>query len=65
MFSDDNTFTMVRGVSKVVHRPRSASRYDLKFTVETMKHPGSEMVRGVSVEIWARLVCTSLLKMYQ
>ena len=47
MFSDDSTFTMVRGVSKMVRRPRSASPYNPKFTVKTMKVPGSVMVLEV------------------
>ena len=47
MFSDDCTFTMVRGISKMMRRPRSASRYDPKFTVKTIKDPGSVMVWGV------------------
>ena len=41
MFSDDNTFTMVRGVPKMVRRPSSASRYDPKFTFNTMKDPAA------------------------
>ena len=44
MFSDESTFPMVRGVPKMVRRPSSASRYDPKFTVKTMKDPGSVMV---------------------
>ena len=41
MFSDESTFTQVRGVPKMVHRPTSASRYDPKFTVKTAKHSDS------------------------
>ena len=65
MFSDDSTFAMVRGVSKMVRRPRSASRYDPKFTVKTMKDPGSVMVGGVfSANLgWDNLHFS--LKMYQ
>ena len=37
---------MVRGVPKMVRRPSSASRYGPKFTVKTMKDPGSVMVWG-------------------
>ena len=44
----------------MVHRPSSASRYDSKFTLKTMKNPGSVMVWGLSVEIWAGIVCSSL-----
>ena len=46
MFSDESTFTLVRGVPKMVRLPSNASRYDPKFTVETMKHPGCVMVWG-------------------
>ena len=46
MFSDKSTFTLVRGVPKLVHRPINASRYDPKFTVKTTKHPGSVVVLG-------------------
>ena len=44
MFSDESTFTLVRGVSKMVHRPSSASRYDPKLTVKTMKDPDCVIV---------------------
>ena len=46
MFSDESTFTLVKRVSKMVHRPSSASRYDPKFTVKAMKHPGRVMMWG-------------------
>ncbi|XP_076811815.1 uncharacterized protein LOC143458825 [Clavelina lepadiformis] len=46
MFSDESTFRLVRGVPKMVRRPSTASRYDPKYTVKTMKHPGSVMVWG-------------------
>ena len=46
MFSDENTFTLVREVSKIVRRPSTASRYDPKFTVKSVKHPESVMVWG-------------------
>ena len=37
---------MVRGVPKMVRRQSNASRYDPKYTVKTMKDPGSVMVWG-------------------
>ena len=43
IFSDESTFTLVRGVPKMVRGPSSASRYHPKFTVKTMKHAGSIM----------------------
>ena len=46
MFSDESTFTLVRGVSKMVRRLSTASRYDPKFTVKSVKHPRSVMVWG-------------------
>ena len=46
MFSDEDTFTLVRGVPKMMHRPSSASRYDPKFTVKTTKQSDSVMVLG-------------------
>ena len=46
MFSDEKTFTIIRGVPKMVRRPSSASRYDPKCRVKTMKDPGSVMVWG-------------------
>jgi len=36
----------VRGVPNMVRRPSTASRYDPKFTVKTVKHPGSVMMWG-------------------
>ena len=44
MFSDECTFRLVRGVPKMVRRPSTASRFDPKFTVKTVKHPASVMV---------------------
>ena len=44
MFSDKSTFTMVKGVPEMRRHQSSASRYDPKFTVKTMKDPGSVMV---------------------
>lgn len=46
MFSDESTFRLVRGGSKTVRRPSTASRYDPKYTVKTVKHPDSVMVWG-------------------
>ena len=63
VFSDESTFSMVWGVPKMVLHPSSASRYDPKFTVIIMQDPGNVMVWELSVEIWAGLVCTSLLKL--
>ena len=45
-FSDESTFTLVRGVPKMVRRPSSTSRYDPKLTVKTMKDPDSVIVWG-------------------
>ena len=47
MFSDESTFTLVRGVPKMVCRPSSASRYDSKLTMKIMKDPDSVIVWGV------------------
>ena len=46
MFSDKSTFTLIRGVPKLIRRPSSTSRYDLKCVVKTTKHPVSVMVWG-------------------
>ena len=46
MFSDESTFRLVRGGSRLVRRPPGASRYDSKYTVKTVKHPDSVMVWG-------------------
>ena len=46
MWSDESTFRLVRGGSKVVRRPSNVSRYDPRFTVKTVKHPESVMVWG-------------------
>ena len=46
MFSDERNFTLVRRVPKMVHRPSSVSRYEPKFTVKAMKHPGRVMMWG-------------------
>ena len=50
MFGVERTFTIVRGVSKMVRRPSSASRYNPKFTVKTVKDPGNVMVWGAFSE---------------
>ena len=44
MFSDKSTFRLVRGVPKMVHRPRTTSQFDLKFTVKTVKYLASVIV---------------------
>lgn len=46
MFSDESTFRKVPGASNILWRPKSASRYHQKYTVETVKHPLSVMVSG-------------------
>ena len=60
MFSDKRIFAIVRGVPKVVRRPSSASRYDPKFTVKTLKDPDSVMVWEVFGGNLGRTICTSL-----
>jgi len=46
MFSDESTFKLVRGVPNMVRRLSTASWYDPKFTVKTVKHPGSVTMWG-------------------
>ncbi|XP_072401695.1 uncharacterized protein [Diabrotica undecimpunctata] len=46
MFSDESTFRLIKGSSKFVRRPNTASRYDSKFTVKTVKYPKSVMAWG-------------------
>ena len=46
MFSDESTFSLFRGGSKIVSHPSTTSRYDPKFTVKTVKHPNSVMAWG-------------------
>ena len=46
MFNDESTFTLVRGVPKMVRRLSSESWYDSKFAIEIMKYFGSVMVWG-------------------
>ena len=45
--------------------PSSASRYDPKFTVKTMKHPGSVMMWEALSGNLSRAGFTSFLKMQQ
>ena len=40
----ESTFSLVKDGSKIVCRPSDVSRYDLCFTVQTVKHPDSMMV---------------------
>ena len=54
MFSDESTFRLIRGTSKLVRRPSGASRYDPKYTVKTGKHPDSVMVCGAFSENMVR-----------
>ena len=65
MFSDESSFTLVRGVPKMVPRPSSASRYNPKLTIKTMKDPGSIIVWGVFSENLGQAGLYSLLKTYQ
>ena len=44
MFSNESTFRLIRGQSRLVRRPRGVSRYDARFTVKTVKHADSVMV---------------------
>ena len=46
MFSNKNTFTLMKGVPKMVRHPSSAPRYGPKFTIKIVKDPGSVMVWG-------------------
>ena len=46
MYSDESTFTLVRGVPKMARHSSSASRYNSKFTVKTTKHLDSVMILG-------------------
>ena len=46
MWSDESTFQSFRNVPGKVRRPSTASRYDPKFTMPTVKHPTSVMVWG-------------------
>ncbi|MPC68901.1 hypothetical protein E2C01_063112 [Portunus trituberculatus] len=46
MFSDESTFWLVMGVSKVMRRPSYVSHYDPHYTVKMVKHPECVMVLG-------------------
>ena len=46
MFSDESTFRLVRGQSKVIRRPINVSRHDPRFIVKTVKHSDGVMVWG-------------------
>ena len=48
MWSDESTFWLVGGASKVLRRPINVNRYNPHFVVRTVKHPGSVMVWGCS-----------------
>ena len=54
MFCDESSFRLVRGVPKMVRRSSTASRFELKFTVKTVKHPASVMVWGAFSENMGR-----------
>ena len=43
MFSDESSFKLIRGTSKTVRRGKG-DRFDQRFTVKTVKHPGSVIV---------------------
>ena len=62
IFSDESTFTLERGVPKMVRCPSSASRYDPKLTVKFMKDPGSVIVWGVFSKNMGPAGLYSLLK---
>lgn len=44
IFNDENAFKLVRGDSKIVRRPNTASRYDLKCTITTVKQTGNDTI---------------------
>ena len=44
MFSDESTFQLVRGQSKVVRRPVNVPRHDPRNTFKTVKHSDRVMV---------------------
>ena len=46
MFSDESTFRLVSGNSKIARRPSDVSRYNPQYTVKTVKHADSVMVWG-------------------
>ena len=41
MFSDESNFQVFRMESTTMRRPRSSDRFDLRYTVPTVKHPES------------------------
>ena len=49
----------------MVRHPSSASRYDPKLTVKTMKDPGSVIVGGIFSKNLGRAGLHFLLKMYR
>ena len=55
MFSDKRTFTVIKGVPKLIRSPSSASRYNPKFSVKATKHPGSVMTWGAFIENLAQV----------
>ena len=65
MFSDESTFTLVRGVLKMVRRVVNQSQCDPKLTIKAMRDPGSVIVWGVFSKNLGRAGLYSLLKMYQ
>ena len=46
MFCDESTSRLVLRGYKLVGRPSGVSRYDSRYTIKTVKHPKSVMVRG-------------------
>ena len=46
MFSEESTFRLVRGQSKVIRRPINVPRHDPRYTVKTVKHSDGVMVWG-------------------
>ena len=46
MFSDESTFRLVRGQSKVIRRPVNTPRHDPRYTIKTAKHSDSVMIWG-------------------
>ncbi|MPC72015.1 Transposable element Tcb2 transposase [Portunus trituberculatus] len=49
MFSNERTFWLVRGNSKVVRRPSSVSHCDPHYTIKTVKQPDSVMMWGAFI----------------
>jgi hypothetical protein len=56
MYSDESTFKCIRSTRATIRRPQGSSRYDCGYTVKTVKHPDSVMLRGFS----GTLGCTGL-----